>query len=338
MARAFLDAAALAAEIAVLAALLLRPLFYGGPEHVVRSWAAPSLALVSAGIGLLAAAALRRRAYMAVAGAAALACGAYVAMPAASTMFGRFAPPSGEARMAKLKAVKVTFDAAGGSCPDAVRVVRRGGSYGESMNLYPSDDARCFTVMNGVRIDPASGVIEAGFAEPSDDVRYASFFTSDAVAAIGPGEAWTYVVDVESVDGDAAEWQVGQTMGTNRNVYARLSRGIVGRSVKGGERKFLRLKGTAWPEFNMLDRAYICVLPGKTLNAKFRVSLFAGRALDESRYSYVPPGKTLAMPLPVPVKKGFRFEGWFDGEEKIDEKTKVSKEKTHTLTAHWSPL
>lgn len=43
--------------------------------------------------------------------------------------------------------------------------------------------------------------------------------------------------------------------------------------------------------------------------------------------------------LPVPVKKGYTFDGWFtekDGGDKIDEKSIVSIEKNHVLYASWT--
>ena len=43
--------------------------------------------------------------------------------------------------------------------------------------------------------------------------------------------------------------------------------------------------------------------------------------------------------LPVPVKKGYTFDGWFtekDGGDKVDSTTKVTKSKSHVLYASWT--
>lgn len=67
------------------------------------------------------------------------------------------------------------------------------------------------------------------------------------------------------------------------------------------------------------------------MKARFHVSLFAGTGVDESNYHYVMPGETIECPLPVPTRDGYAFEGWYDGDRRITEETKVEKRESHTL-------
>lgn len=243
--------------------------------------------------------------------------------------------PSATDRENGFGAVKVFFDAAGGTCYDPLRIVKKDGVYGASMNLYPSEDRRYFRNLAGAHLDASHGRLEAEHDNASADNHFVNYFTTNAVASISAGELWTYVVDVESLEGQIAGWRVGQSLPTNLNVYAQLSHVDLGAKLKSGDKRFLVMKGMDWPSFNMLDRAFLIVAPGRHLKIRFRISLFAGTAVNQRTYRYVAPGETLACPLPTPVRKGFAFKGWYDGDVLITAETPVAHGEPHTLTAKW---
>lgn len=246
--------------------------------------------------------------------------------------------PTAEERLHNFHGVKVSFDVSGGQCSDRVRIVADGSVYGQTMNLYPSEDERYFTDIWAGKINLPRGLLHLAKCNTRNADDYVNYFATNVVSAIAPGEVWTYVVDVEHFSGKIANWFVGQTLPTNMDAYVQFERGRINSAIESGGRYFLCLKSNSWPNSELLDRGVIVVGPGQSFDVAFRVSLFAGTGINESNYHYVRPGETLACPLPVPTKEGYAFEGWFDGDRLITEESKVEKRETHTLKAHWRKL
>ena len=243
-----------------------------------------------------------------------------------------------EERWEGMEAVSVRFNAVGGTCSDLQRTVKFHGAYGSVMNLYPSEDERRMS-LHGMRIDLEDGVFVANFDNTTMSPQFLTYFTETAIPDVCMTGKWTYVVEVLELEGAYTAWAVGQTIRTNCNVYAQLERDYVPPRIKAGEKCFLTLDSARWGRrFNMLDRAYIHLSPGQQLKGKFRVSLFAGTGVDGSNYRYVRPGATIACPLPVPMRDGYAFDGWYDGDRLITEESKVEKRESHTLKARWRKL
>lgn len=243
-----------------------------------------------------------------------------------------------ESRWVKMEAVSVEFDVNGGRCDDARRITRVGEVYGSTMNVFPSEDERRMRLHNA-QVDLREGWIIGDGSGAAEEDRFINYFSSNAVPNKILGGKWTYVVDMLELDGQFAGWFVGQTCPTNWEAYSQLSLAALRQTLKAGEKQFLLLESSKWGEkCNMLDRAYIHLKSGQNLKIKFRVSLFAGTGVNESNYHYVMPGETIECSLPVPKRDGYAFEGWYDGDRRITEKSKVEKRETHTLKARWRKL
>lgn len=243
-------------------------------------------------------------------------------------------------RWKSMDAVSVSFDMNRGVCGDTWRIVKNAGRYGQTMNIYPSEDERRMN-LNGVKIDLHEGwmLIERDYNTVNDYDTYVNYFTSNAIPCRVMSDMWTYVVEMAELSGSFSRWAVGQTWDTNHNVYAQLQYGTVDPAIRPGKSQFLVLKSEKWGErCNMLDRAFIQLKPNQMLKAKFRVSLFAGTDVNESNYHYVMPGETIKCSLPVPKRDGYAFEGWYDGDRRITEESKVEKRESHTLKARWRKL
>ena len=67
--------------------------------------------------------------------------------------------------------VAVSFDANGGELEDAIRVVKIGGTFGQNVNLYPSDSTENFSEMASDRLTLADGV----FTYETSSARWSNF-------------------------------------------------------------------------------------------------------------------------------------------------------------------
>lgn len=239
-------------------------------------------------------------------------------------------------RLRDMDAVIVRFDPAGGDLADVCRCVKRGETYGGAVNLYPSDDLRCFQDILHCALNPPRGQFVVCARNLTRDNFCVNYFTTNVLSDAFSGSLMTYVVDVDHFEGEISRWIVGQTLSTNHNVYAQLSAGSVGGQLKSGERRFLQLKMNEWGRENsMMDRAYLCLRPGQGVDMSFRTAVFVGSGIDETTYRYVDPGEVVSCALPIPTRPGFVFRGWFDGQRRITECSRVERRDAHILRAVW---
>ena len=137
--------------------------------------------------------------------------------------------------------VAVSFDANGGELEDAIRVVKIGGTFGQNVNLYPSDSTENFSEMASDRLTLADGV----FTYETSSARWSNFWTKP-IENIFENRPYTYVIDILTYENaaSAAPWfNVGatggdqpsqlsgawkQVQGTGRMVFE--SRGRMGRA------------------------------------------------------------------------------------------------------------
>ena len=253
--------------------------------------------------------------------------------------FIRFGKPvTGNARIAHLGGTVVQFDANGGKCMDSVRILKRGATYSDNVNVYVLDDERNFSELKDVRLNLPRGLLIASITNNAHGVRYAHYFSSNVIPLLSKSEKWSYVVEIERLNGKLADWYVGQTWSTNNNVYSHLEQARIGTNDGEWTSRILHVGVTPWSDFNFLDRGVIFIAPGQSLEMAFRVSLFAGTGVSESNYHYVRPGEALPCPLPIPTREGYSFEGWFDDERRIAEDSTVEKVESHTLKARWRKL
>jgi len=247
-------------------------------------------------------------------------------------------PLVGSERIASLGGVIVHFDADGGNCSDGSRILKHGASYSDNVNVYVLDDERNFDQLMNVRVNLPRNLFVASVANGTQGTSYAHYFSSDVIPLISKSEKWSYVVDVESMKGNVADWYVGQTWSTNNNVYSHIEGSRIGANDGKWKTRILQLGAGPWSHYTLLDRGVIFVGPGQTLDMSFRVSLFAGWGVSEQNYHYVKPGETLACPLPVPTRERYAFDGWYDGGRRITEESKVERRESHTLKARWRKL
>lgn len=253
--------------------------------------------------------------------------------------FFRFGKPlTGSERIAHLGGTVVLFDADGGTCMDSVRILKRGATYSDNVNVYVLDDERNFSELKDVRVNLPRSLLIASITNRTHGVQYAHYFSTNAIPVLSKSEKWSYAVEVERINGKMADWYVGQTWSTNNNVYSHLAQTRIGTNDGEWTSRIFHIGITPWSNFNLLDRGVIFIAPGQSLEMAFRVSLFAGTGITELNYHYVRPGGTLACPLPKPIREGYSFEGWFDNERRITEDSTVEKAESHTLKARWREL
>lgn len=253
--------------------------------------------------------------------------------------FFRFGKPlTGSERIAHLGGTVVLFDANGGTCMDLVRILKRGATYSDNVNVFVLDDERNFSELKDVRVNLPRSLFIVSITNNAQGVRYAHYFSSNAIPLLAKSEKWSYVVEIERINGNVADWYVGQTWSTNNNVYSHLEQTRMGPNDGEWTSRILHIGINPWSSFNFLDRGVIFINPGKSLEMAFRVSLFAGTGVSESNYHYVRPGEAISCPLPIPTRDGYLFEGWFDDERSINEASVIEKVETHTLKARWRKL
>ena len=82
--------------------------------------------------------------------------------------------------------------------------------------------------------------------------------------------------------------------------------------------------------------------PSVTQTTTVRVSLdLNGKDAKCSRTSLTVKKGSTYGPLPTPTRSGYDFDGWYTAKtngSKVTSKTKVTKDKAHTLYAHWSKI
>lgn len=343
----FVEVSVLSGLLLVLAALKI------GHGSVVHNFAGQTTLCLAMGIGLVIAPILVRivmgsgeNGHMIrlsqctgiLVGCIAIVGGAKLATQAYPDVFRFSRMADAEERWDRLGAVTVDFDPAGGVMDETWRIVKAGAEYGMVMNVFPSEDERRMQ-LHDAKVDLLNGWIVVDSSAEGIEQQFVNFFVSNAIPNQVLGDKWTYVVDVEELSGKFTYWPVGQTCQTNWNVYTQLGYATVRSTIRAGEKQFLILSNEKWGErCNMLDRAYIHLSSGQHLKAKFRVALFGGTGINESHYHYVKPGETLSCPLPIPTRKGYAFDGWYDGERRIVENAKVEKKEAHTLKARWRKL
>lgn len=225
--------------------------------------------------------------------------------------------------------VKVSFDPAGGVLEDNIRVVRSGGTYGENVNLYPSDAAENFSDLPSAKITLADNVFTYSTSE-----RWCNYWTKpiENILADCP---YTYVIDVLTYNlesGSAPLFHVGWTDGDTWQSAQLGSAPNV--SVTGTGRYTRDLTGRTADVYRVLERAYIESFGFCSMT--FRVQLYAGRKALPAAGLYVAPGEAAAMALPVPRKQGSFFDGWVDADgNRVTEETIVTADGDVVLSAMW---
>ncbi|MBR3223364.1 MAG: CotH kinase family protein [Kiritimatiellae bacterium] len=226
--------------------------------------------------------------------------------------------------------VVVSFDPAGGTLDDNVRVVSEGGTYGENANLYPSGSPANFSDLPSNKITLADGV----FAYSTSD-RWCNYW-SRPIANIVAGRPYTYVIDVLSYanESSAGPWfNIGHT---GNDQPAQLS--WASAQVTGAGRHVRNLTGRTVESYTTLGRDYVDFnhSDGGVCSMTFRVQLYAGKDAVPADGAYAASGECVAMPLPVPARPGFTFAGWRNAAgEAVTSATVVPAGERHTLTAAW---
>ena len=223
--------------------------------------------------------------------------------------------------------VKVTFDGNGGTVGEKFRIVNTEEPYGRNVNLYT---AEITTRGNGLT-DITDGVFT--YASAGQWCNY----WSKPIARIYPGEAYTYVLDVlsyASESGTMPEFHVGWTDGdTYQSAQLSSAPNI---NLQGPGLYFRTMQGREAEIYRVLERAYIYD-PG-TCAMTFRVSLFAGAAVNDANYQYVAAGEGLPLPLPKATCAGKVFDCWLDeAGNRVTDETIVTVDDDTTLTAQWKP-
>ena len=229
--------------------------------------------------------------------------------------------------------VEVSFDPAGGTLDDNVRVVREGGTYGENVNLYPSGSADNFSDLPGGKITLADGVFAYSTSE-----RWCNYW-SKPIANIIAGRPYTYVIDVLSYANGSSDRPWFNVGHTGNDQPAQLSWASVQVPVSGTGRLVRNLTGRDAESCTTLGRDYVDFnhSDGGVCSMTFRVQLYAGKDAVPADGAYAASGEGVAMPLPVPVRTGFTFAGWRNtAGETVTAGTEVPEDGSHTLIAAWS--
>lgn len=229
--------------------------------------------------------------------------------------------------------VVVSFDANGGDLEDDIRIVRTGGTYGENVNLYPSDSAENFSDLATGKISLADNM----FTYSTSD-RWCNYW-SKPIANILADRPYTYVIDVLTYSNESSTgpwFNVGYTNGDQpaqlTGTYRQISgTGRISFDLTGREESGITVLGRDFVDFNHSDDG--------ACSMTFRVQLYAGRKALPAADVYAVPGATAAMALPVPTRQGFNFAGWKDASgNAVTAETEVPAEggATRTLVAAWT--
>ena len=85
-------------------------------------------------------------------------------------------------RLRDMDAVVVHFDPAGGDLTDACRCVKCGGTYGEAVNLYPSDDLRYFEDILLCALNPPRGRFVVRVRNQTGNNYCINYFTTNVLS------------------------------------------------------------------------------------------------------------------------------------------------------------
>ena len=225
--------------------------------------------------------------------------------------------------------VEVTFDPAGGALDDDIRIVRMGGTYGENVNIYPSDSADNFSDLPSGKITLADGVFTYSTSE-----RWCNYW-SKPIDNVVEGAPYTYVIDILSYENAAssAPWfNVGQTGGDQPSQLTGAYR-----QVRGAGRLVFDLSGQEQSGRTTLGRDFIDLNPADgACSMTFRVQLYAGRSAVPPDGAYAASGEGFGMPLPVPTWTDHVFLGWTNSVgEVVAETAEVTNTENHVLGAMW---
>jgi len=229
--------------------------------------------------------------------------------------------------------VKVTFDPDGGRATEKFRIVNTEQPFGRTVNLFPSDSVDNF---HGLTPSLANNVFTVDAAKDA----WVNIFSKN-IKAVEIGESYMYVLEVLSVEeGDLGYLAIGRTGGywaggqqiqlASTGVQVGSSTGVYAVPVLGADYE------EGFTSFNYLGRDYFH--PPSDVKATFRISLFAGRGVNASNYSYAAPGEGMPLALPVATKQGFVFDGWVDAEgNRVTDATIVEADGDIVLKAVWKP-
>ena len=197
--------------------------------------------------------------------------------------------------------VVVSFDANGGELEDDIRIVRPGGTYGENVNLYPSDSADNFSDLPSAKITLADNVFTYSTSE-----RWCNYWTKP-IENILADRAYTYVIDVLTYDNTSSTGPWFNVGHTGDDQPAQLTRASV--QATGTGRLVRNLTGRNVESYTTLGRDYVDFdhADAGVCSMMFRVQLYAGKNTVPAADVYAAPGETAAMALPVPTRQGFNF-------------------------------
>ena len=229
--------------------------------------------------------------------------------------------------------VKVSFDPAGGELEDDIRIARTGGTYGENVNLYPSDSADNFSDLPSAKITLADNVFTYSTSE-----RWCNYWTKP-IENILADRAYTYVIDVLTYDNTSSTGPWFNVGHTGDDQPAQLTRASV--QATGTGRLVRNLTGRNVESYTTLGRDYVDFdhADAGVCSMRFRVQLYAGKNTVPAADVYAAPGETAAMALPVPTRQGFNFAGWTDAAgNTVTAETEVPETggATRTLVAAWT--
>ena len=251
----------------------------------------------------------------------------------------------------------VTFNAMGGTIAngDDIRVVNVDGTstYGQNVNIYypsmadaspnPENQEAIYTndyYSNLQYISIANNMFLVNSNKSGvSGSYYINWMSKPETLNTVDGKHYTYIFQVVTKSNDNYLAIIGQTSG---DLTAKFNNGgsyVTTGTISSTGTKYVQLVGNTAESYSHASRDYI-ILTNKNITTTFYVLLFAGKVTSANYSSYITPGSTINMDLPVPTREGYVFAGWYDNEgctgSPVTESTIVSTASDHTLYAKWT--
>lgn len=227
------------------------------------------------------------------------------------------------------------FDSNGGRLKDSARVVRVGGVYGETVNVFPNGQLENFKFLSGVITNQ---IICLGSQNRFGKGGVCKNFFSRPLGFEGlAGIPYVQIVEILSVSGSVALY-----LGDTGNGQSQLTFQLVKTAAIGTNfyQNVFRKADFSKEGEGYLERAFAFIAAGEEGCVSFRESLYFGTTVNAENYQYVEPGAAIIAPLPIPERKGYAFVGWRNesGEYVSNETIVKSRDDDLVLLANWKRI